>query len=180
MSSFNEHDPFAERRSRFGAARDNTGGREHTHRKSYSAYLPLPPLTFHVLLSLVEGPCHGYELQNALWGNGYRGILPHYSSVYRRLHRLQEQGWVVRLKDYEEPPSAGPMRRTYRLTDDGLGVLEAEMDRLDRVLRLAAQKLARRVLAMRQGGRSVSGRDDAERGTVSGDVPLDPFGFDVV
>ena len=147
MSLFHEDDSFAQRSGRFGSARDDAGGRGRTRRKSYSAHLPLQPLTFHVLLSLVEGPCHGYEIQDALWANGYRGILPHHSSVYRRLHRLQEQEWVVRLNEYEEPPSAGPMRRTYRLTDEGLGLLEAELDRLERVLRLAAQKLARRAAA---------------------------------
>ena len=172
MTSLSGYDPFAERGSRFRGARDNAGARGRTRRRSYSAYLPLPPLTFHVLLSLVEGPCHGYEIRHALWENGFRGITPHHSSVYRRLHRLQEQEWIVRLKGHEEPPSAGPLRRTYRLTEEGLELLETELDRLDRVLRLAAHKLARRAVEMRQGG-------GPGPGTEPEDDLSDPFEFDL-
>lgn len=68
-----------------------------------------------LLLLLAEGPSHGYELLEQLGHLGLERADP--GGLYRAL-RAMEHGQLVR--SWWEHSAAGPARRTYELTEDGL------------------------------------------------------------
>ena len=54
-------------------------------------------------------------------------------TLYGALVRLLDQGLIERLSS-DEPHSPGRPRKAYRLTKDGLAVLQAEINRLQNML----------------------------------------------
>lgn len=76
-----------------------------------------------VILSLVrEGPCHGYEIQQAIEARGMREWTAiGFSSVYYILNKLEAEGLLEsRLTRSER----GPARKVYEITKAGRGVLQ--------------------------------------------------------
>lgn len=74
-----------------------------------------------LLLLLSDGPTHGYELLERLPGLvGDERV--DVGNVYRALRGLEDEGLVVSEWSAELP---GPAKRTYTLTPEGAGVLEA-------------------------------------------------------
>ena len=71
-----------------------------------------------LLVLLHHQPAHGYELGNRLASLQFDSSK---TRVYRNLRWLQDAGYVH--QDWEAT-GRGPARRVYRLSDDGLGVLE--------------------------------------------------------
>ncbi len=99
--------------------------------------LPLPPLDFHVLLALLEGPWHAYGLSNAVESSPGPGVRLEIGSLYRILSRLTTEGLI---EHFSPPASAAgheARRRYYRITPFGRQVVRAEASRLDAVLRQA-------------------------------------------
>ena len=102
--------------------------------------LPLTPAVFYVLFSLVDGEKHGYAImqESSKLSNGEFRMGP--GTLYTTLQRLLE------LKVLEEVELAGAgdqrdsRRRYYRITGTGRALLEAELARLDTVVRLARRK----------------------------------------
>lgn len=68
-----------------------------------------------LLLLLREHPSHGYDLLERLRSFGFAGDDP--GGLYRALRRLEQDGLVA---SAWEPSSAGPERRSYRLTRAGM------------------------------------------------------------
>jgi DNA-binding PadR family transcriptional regulator len=70
-----------------------------------------------LLTLLVEGPQHGYQLEQVIEGRGLREWTEiGFSSIYYLLNRMQAKGWVTS----EILPEEGkPARRVYRLTETG-------------------------------------------------------------
>ena len=100
-------------------------------------HLPLPPLDFHVLLALLEGPRHAYGLSSAVESNPGAGVRLEIGSLYRILSRLTPEGLI---EDFYPPASAAgheARRRYYRITPFGRQVVRAEASRLEAVLRQA-------------------------------------------
>ncbi len=104
-------------------------------REDFSPYLPLSPATLHILLSLAAEDRHGYGIMQevARQSDGRYKLGP--GTLYDNLQRLTSQGLV------EEAPGPGPgddpRRHYYRLTSAGRGVLAAEVERLDSLVREA-------------------------------------------
>ncbi len=71
-----------------------------------------------LLLELAKKPAHGYELIERLSEEG--GIAPDPGNFYRVLRALEEDGLVCSNWDTQ---NAGPARRVYELTDQGLEFL---------------------------------------------------------
>lgn len=88
-----------------------------------------------ILLLLAEEPVHGYELMNKLKELGVgRGADP--SLVYRILRALEGSGLAEsRLDD----SGAGPARKVYALTPQGMEMLDLWMSNLDEVFELLQQ-----------------------------------------
>jgi len=74
-----------------------------------------------LLLQLARKPAHGYELMDAL-DEGAGGQAPDPGTLYRTLRALEEDGLVRSAWDTE---GAGPARRVYELTDQGVEFLHA-------------------------------------------------------
>lgn len=92
-------------------------------------YLPLTSSVFHILLSLADGPRHGYgvivDVRERTGGRTRLGT----GTLYTAIQRLLEQGLVA---ESDAAPADADDRRTsiYALTDLGREVLRAEAARL--------------------------------------------------
>lgn len=73
-----------------------------------------------LLLLVLEGPAHGYELLERLRVFGFARIDP--GGVYRVLRTLEREALV---RSAWETSAAGPARRTYTVTADGAEQLRA-------------------------------------------------------
>ncbi|MET7879218.1 PadR family transcriptional regulator [Micromonospora profundi] len=94
--------------------------------------------SFLILTALADQPRHGYGIiqEVAVLSANRVTLLP--GTLYTALDRLASQGLVVR--DREEIAD-GRLRRYYRLTSDGLAVLDAETARLRSLAAAAERKL---------------------------------------
>jgi DNA-binding PadR family transcriptional regulator len=110
------------------------------------SFLPLREPTFFILLTLLPGAKHGYSIlkDSATLSQGKVRLST--GTLYEALSRLLEQGLVERV-DEPEAPGAGAVahpgkpRKHYRLTRQGMLVIEAETARLQRLLAAAQQQL---------------------------------------
>jgi DNA-binding PadR family transcriptional regulator len=95
--------------------------------RSSDAALPLTPISFEILLSLLDGERHGYAiLQRVETRTG--GVLPlRTGTLYRALARLEEAGLI----DLVDGHDADERRRYYRVTPRGREIARAEAKRLE-------------------------------------------------
>jgi DNA-binding PadR family transcriptional regulator len=100
-----------------------------------NTFLPLAPAALHILLSLAGEDRHGYGIMQEVvrQSEGQYKLGP--GTLYDNLQKLMNQGLV----EEAEAPSKNddPRRRYYRLTSFGRGVLKAEIERLEGVVREA-------------------------------------------
>src|SRR5256714_8177472 len=88
---------------------------------------PLQEPTFLILTALATDPLHGYGvIQEVTRLSGGRVVLRP-GTLYGALDRLSDQGLVVAER---EEVVEGRLRRYYRLTEAGVGLLAAEAQRL--------------------------------------------------
>ena len=97
-------------------------------------FLPLTPVVFDILLSLVDEERHGYAVMQEVSGR----LLP--GTLYRALSRLLENGLVEASEQRPDPELDDERRRYYRLTELGRRVIEAEAQRLAEQVRAARAK----------------------------------------
>jgi DNA-binding PadR family transcriptional regulator len=102
---------------------------------------PLREPTFLILAALAPQPLHGYAIigEVSALSRGRLSLRP--GTLYGALDRLAAEGLLA--TDREETVD-GRLRRYYRLTDAGAGVLEREAQRLQHNADAARQRLARR------------------------------------
>jgi len=82
--------------------------------------LPRNYLRASLLLLIGETPAHGYDLLEQIAELGLRTVDP--GGLYRALRVMEQDGLVA---SWWEHSSAGPARRSYRLTDEGVEWLHA-------------------------------------------------------
>ena len=101
------------------------------------ALLPLPPVTFHILLALADGDRHGYAIIQDIEARTNGELKLGAGTLYRSIHRMLEQGLVI--ESNRRPPRAldDERRRYYRLTPFATAVARAEARRLTQLVRLA-------------------------------------------
>jgi DNA-binding PadR family transcriptional regulator len=99
------------------------------------ALLPLPPVTFHILVALADGDRHGYAIIQDIEARSDGELKIQAGTLYRSIQRMLEQGLIVEkrspLRDDDE------RRRYYRITAFGREVAEAEARRLTQMVKLA-------------------------------------------
>jgi DNA-binding PadR family transcriptional regulator len=107
--------------------------------KPSDSALPLTPISFEVLLALLDGQLHGYAIIQAVEGR-LAGRLPlRTGTMYRALARLLDEGLIERTG---ATMSDDPRRRYYRITARGRATARAEASRLaDQVEAARAHKL---------------------------------------
>ncbi|WP_199431962.1 PadR family transcriptional regulator [Qaidamihabitans albus] len=104
-----------------GGVPDQQGGRARPARHRGGDFChPRGLLDACLLLLMREHPAHGYELRTRLARFGFASQAP--GSVYRALHRLDEDGLAQ--ASWQSSDCTGPGRRVYAITADGEEVLE--------------------------------------------------------
>ena len=83
-----------------------------------------------LLVILLEGQSHGYQLSERLEDYGFDPDLLDSSVVYRDLRDMEDRGLIDSHWDEE---SKGPRRRVYRINQTGLACLQSWMNGLQDV-----------------------------------------------
>ena len=86
-----------------------------------------------ILVSLVEGPKHGYAITDDI--EEITGVRFGPGTLYGAIARLEQRKWI-------EPLPADDRRRPYKLTSAGGKVLRARLDSLKAVTKIALTRLA--------------------------------------
>lgn len=101
------------------------------------ALLPLPAVTFHLLLALADTERHGYAILQDIEERTEGELRIGAGTLYRSIHRMLEQGLVVESNRRPARALDDERRRYYRITPFGTAVARAEMRRLTQLVRLA-------------------------------------------
>jgi DNA-binding PadR family transcriptional regulator len=104
-----------------------------------AALLPLPPVTFHILLALSDQDRHGYAIIQEVEERTGGELRLSAGTLYRSIHRMLEQGLVVETRERPAPEDDDERRRYYRITKLGIETAKAEARRLEQLLKLARQ-----------------------------------------
>ena len=93
--------------------------------------LPLTPVAFDVLLTLLDDDAHGYAIMRAVEERSGGRTSLHAGTLYRALSRMVDAGLI---RELEESPEEGAddRRRYYRVTELGRAAASAEARRLER------------------------------------------------
>ncbi len=101
------------------------------------ALLPLPPVTFHILMALADGDRHGYAIIQDVAARTGGKVRLGAGTLYRSIQRMLEQGLLVEVRERPAPEDDDERRRYYRITRFGQAVARAETARLHELVRLA-------------------------------------------
>ena len=101
------------------------------------ALLPLPPVTFHILVALADGDRHGYAIIQDVATRTDGELKIQAGTLYRSIQRMLEQGLVAEKRTRPAIGEDDERRRYYRLTPFGRAVAQAEARRLAQMVRLA-------------------------------------------
>jgi DNA-binding PadR family transcriptional regulator len=99
--------------------------------------MPLRPVEFHILLALAGEERHGYAIlqEVAALTDGELQLEP--GTLYRALHRMLRDGWVVESTRRPAADLDDERRRYYRITAAGRRVASVEAARLQRLVIVA-------------------------------------------
>src|SRR4051812_1752917 len=100
---------------------------------------PLTPAVFHILLALSAGKLHGYGIAKEVRQQTDDAVRMGAGTLYGTLQRLLELEWI---EVSDAPSGADERRRYYRLTPSGRNALDAEVKRMESLVR-AAQAMGR-------------------------------------
>jgi DNA-binding PadR family transcriptional regulator len=104
------------------------------------ALLPLPPVTFHILVALVGEELHGYAIIQDVAARTGGEVRLGAGTLYRSIHRMLEQGLVEESRERPDAELDDARRRYYRVTPLGAAVARAEARRLAALVELARAK----------------------------------------
>jgi DNA-binding PadR family transcriptional regulator len=103
--------------------------------------LPLHEPTFYILLSLSPGPKHGYAILIEVERLSENQVKLSTGTLYGAIKRLLERDWIQRVDD-PLPKSTERERKAYILTERGRRVLNAEIERLQKLVNVAQVQTA--------------------------------------
>jgi len=102
--------------------------------------LPLTPAVFFVLLALAGGEKHGYAIMQEVTELSARKVRMGPGTLYSTIQRLVDLDLIEETEGSGEPSDHESRRRYYRLTGDGRQLLEAEVNRMESVVRVARKR----------------------------------------
>jgi DNA-binding PadR family transcriptional regulator len=105
-----------------------------------TAFLPLRPNWFHVLLSLASQEQHGYGIMQEVLERTDGKVRLWPATLYGALKRLIDEELIAESEDRPAPDFDDARRRYYRLTKLGRRVLDAECHRLEDLVRVIRAK----------------------------------------
>jgi DNA-binding PadR family transcriptional regulator len=97
---------------------------------------PLPPATFHILLSLTDGEKHGYAIIQEVEARTDGELRLSAGTLYRSIARMVDQGLISEVTKRGSRQD-DQRRRYYKVTPLGTAIARAEMRRLTQLVRLA-------------------------------------------
>ena len=103
---------------------------------------PLTEAAFYILLSLAPGPRHGYAIMKDAEALSGGRILLRTGTLYGALKRFLEWDWIRRVPERNAADSRRP-RKAYALTGKGRRILDAEIARLQALVKTARVRTAR-------------------------------------
>ena len=99
---------------------------------------PLTPATFHILLSVAQGPAHGYRIKRDVEERTNGAVQLGAGTLYAGIGRMVREGLIEETEPPEDSAVEPSSRwRFYGITDVGSDVLEREIDRLEADLQVA-------------------------------------------
>ena len=102
----------------------------------------LTPIGFEVLLTLMQGPQHGYAIKLDIEARSDGDISLGSGTLYQAIHRLEREGLIAGAKAARERADAR-RGRSYQILPAGRAAVREHLRRLDRVVAYAR---ARRLL----------------------------------
>lgn len=99
--------------------------------------LPLPPVTFHILVALAEDDRHGYAILKEVAARTDGAVKLSAGTLYRSIDRMLQQGLIRELSSRPAKDLDDERRRYYRMSSFGRAVALAEARRLSAMLALA-------------------------------------------
>jgi DNA-binding PadR family transcriptional regulator len=97
----------------------------------------MTPAVFHVLLALTGGARHGYAIMQNVREHTDGVLRLGAGTLYGTIDRLIRDGYVREVDGPAAESSRDARRRFYRITADGRRALDAEVERLERIVRTA-------------------------------------------
>ena len=109
---------------------------------SVEGFLPLTPITFHILLALMDGVRHGYGIKREVEDRTAGAIRLGAGTLYEGIQRMERKG-LLRGSDPpdDEEVEPGSRWRFHAITKLGRAVVEAELARLEADVRHARAKV---------------------------------------
>jgi len=101
------------------------------------ALLPLPPVTFHILVALADDERHGYAVMQDVAERTGGQLTLNPGTLYRSIQRMLEQGLIAEVSTRPAAKFDDERRRYYRVTPFGRTVAKAEARRIAQMLKLA-------------------------------------------
>ena len=101
------------------------------------SFLPLPQASFHILLSLAAGQCHGYAIIQDVKERTAGEVKLGPGTLYRTLQKMLKSGLIEEVRDRSLASIGDPRRRPYRVTELGAAVARAETARLAGLVEMA-------------------------------------------
>ena len=112
-------------------------------KRDVAEYLPLKTAWLHILLALAEGNRHGYAIRAAVETRSEGRVRLWPATLYGSIRDMVAAGLIEEVAG-EPAPDDDPRRRYYDMTAFGRKVLQAEVQRLSKLVDAAR---AARVLA---------------------------------
>lgn len=100
------------------------------------SYLPLREPTFFILLSLSPGPKHGYAILKEVEALSEGRVTLSTGTLYGAIKRMLDRSWIRRVDD-PIPNGTDRKRKAYSLTELGRRMLNAELERLQKLVAVA-------------------------------------------
>ena len=100
-------------------------------------FLPLPTATLHILVALMAGEKHGYAIMGDVEALSDGSVRMGPGTLYGSIKRLLSDGFIEETAERPDPDLDDQRRRYYRLTGLGERVAQAELRRLDALIRRA-------------------------------------------
>lgn len=101
---------------------------------------PLTPAVFNILLALADGEKHGYAIMSEVEANTRGEVKMGPGTLYGSIKRMIAAGLIEEAEERPDPTMDDQRRRYYRLSGQGMRVLQAEAERLARQVELARLK----------------------------------------
>jgi DNA-binding PadR family transcriptional regulator len=101
---------------------------------------PLTPAVFHILLALSSGERHGYGIMKQVEADSQGKVTMGPGTLYGSLKRMLDAGLVGESNKRIDPEMDDQRRIYYQITGAGAEALAAELERYQRIVRIAQQR----------------------------------------